>query len=132
MEKAKKKKKGNTLSTALVKARTEEMIAIELADEVQILTNWLHNDVFALAGPSHATRLELYDFIVQETQKKPDSMIFLSEMRELWLDACTIIEQLRQELESLSRVHQDDRDGLIAYYESYIKALKDEMGSSTI
>ncbi|OAD23191.1 hypothetical protein THIOM_000986 [Candidatus Thiomargarita nelsonii] len=64
MERAKKKKKGNTFSTALVKARTEEMIAIELADEVQILTDWLHNDVFALAGPSHATRLELYDFIV--------------------------------------------------------------------
>ncbi|TGN99835.1 hypothetical protein PN36_33120 [Candidatus Thiomargarita nelsonii] len=64
MVKAKKKKKGNTLSTALVKARTEEMLAIELADDVQILTDWLHNDVFALAGPSQATRLELFDFFV--------------------------------------------------------------------
>jgi hypothetical protein len=64
MEKAKKKKKGNTLSTALVKARTEEMIAIELADEVQILTDWLHNDVFFLAGPAQATRVELFDFLV--------------------------------------------------------------------
>jgi len=64
MERAKKKKKGKTFSKALVKVRTEEKIAIELADEVEILVNWLHNDVFSLAGPSQATRLELFDFLV--------------------------------------------------------------------
>jgi len=49
MEKAKKKKKGNTLSAAYVKARKEETIAIQVADEVEVLVNWLHNDVFSLA-----------------------------------------------------------------------------------
>jgi len=64
MEKAKKKKKGKTWSAALVKARKKEEMAIQIADEVQILVDLLHNDVFTLAGPEHATRLELYDFIV--------------------------------------------------------------------
>jgi len=96
-----------------------------------------NNNILSLLGLELESRLDVLiktkvETALQESQKKPDSMIFLSEMRELWLDACTTIEQLRQELESLSRVHQDDRDGLIAYYEGYIKALKDEMGSSTI
>ncbi len=75
MNRAKRKKKGNTLSTALVKARTEELIAVELASEVEILVDWLHNDVFYLAGPDHATRLELYDFEDKVFWKKTSKIV---------------------------------------------------------
>jgi len=108
MDKAKKKKKGNTLSTALVKANQEEAIAVQLASEVEILVDWLHNDVFALAGPDQATRLELYDFIV-------DSLHYLSKFKRwkiepVWRslvnqrdDLLRFALRLDQQLEELAR-----------------------------
>lgn len=40
--------------------------AMQLADDVALLARWLHFDVLGLAGPSHADRLALYDFLVAE------------------------------------------------------------------
>jgi hypothetical protein len=40
--------------------------AVDLADDVALLERWLHFDVLALAGPTHAQRCALYDFIVAE------------------------------------------------------------------
>jgi hypothetical protein len=33
---------------------------------VSLLGHWFHSDVLALAGPTHADRLALYDFLVAE------------------------------------------------------------------
>jgi hypothetical protein len=44
--------------------------AIALADDVAILGRWLHQDVLGLAGPAHADRLALYDFIRAELQAR--------------------------------------------------------------
>jgi hypothetical protein len=44
----------------------KEAQAIALADDVALLARWLHFDVLALAGPTHADRLALYDFIRAE------------------------------------------------------------------
>jgi hypothetical protein len=41
-----------------------------LAHDVGTLSQWLGRDVLSLAGPDLATRLELYDFIVVELQRR--------------------------------------------------------------
>ncbi len=66
MEKAKKQRRGHTFSKKLTLARQAEQQAIQLATEVEILTDWMSNDVLALAGPPWRERLELFDFIVSE------------------------------------------------------------------
>ena len=50
MEKAKKKRRGHKLSKKLTLAQAAEAQAIQLADDVAILINWLSNDVLTLAG----------------------------------------------------------------------------------
>jgi hypothetical protein len=50
----------------LTDASKKQAQAIALADDVALLKRWLQCDVLALAGPPHANRLALYDFIVAE------------------------------------------------------------------
>jgi len=54
------------LATELALARQAETQAYELARDIRTLTQWLHRDVLALAGPVLATRQVLFDFIVAE------------------------------------------------------------------
>jgi hypothetical protein len=54
------------LATQLALARQAETQAHELARDIRTLTQWLRQDVLALAGPALATRRELFDFIVEE------------------------------------------------------------------
>jgi hypothetical protein len=50
----------------LRRARATCAAAIALADDVRLLWEWLSHDVLAVAGPCHADRLVLYDFITDE------------------------------------------------------------------
>jgi hypothetical protein len=51
-------------------ATKQEAQAMALADDVAVLGRWLHGDVLALAGPSHADRQALYDFLLAEFQAR--------------------------------------------------------------
>ena len=51
-------------------ARQTENEAIALATDVAILAGWLRHDILSLAGPDHATRGELYDFVVAELRAR--------------------------------------------------------------
>jgi hypothetical protein len=51
-------------------ATKKQARAIALAEDLAMLGRWLHYDVLALAGPSHADRVALYDFIVAEVQAR--------------------------------------------------------------
>jgi hypothetical protein len=51
-------------------AKSQEAQAVALADDVALLARWLQHDVLALAGPSHAERQALYDFIVAELKAR--------------------------------------------------------------
>jgi hypothetical protein len=66
MAKAKQKGRGNTLSSALAKARQAEQRALLLAKDIKTMGLWLERDILALAGPCLGDRLELFDFIVAE------------------------------------------------------------------
>ncbi len=47
--------------------------AVALADDVQLLGEWLRHDVLAVAGPSHDERCALYDFVLEELRARMPS-----------------------------------------------------------
>ena len=51
-------------------ARPAADAAATLADDVATLLDWLQHDILALAGPGHAERLALYDFVVAELEAR--------------------------------------------------------------
>jgi hypothetical protein len=51
MHKAKLQGRGHTLSTKLTQARRVALEAVQLANDVKILIQWLNHDILALAGP---------------------------------------------------------------------------------
>jgi hypothetical protein len=51
-------------------ARAAEIKAIALADDMALLLHWLGQDILAVAGPAHAGRCELYDFVLGEMRAR--------------------------------------------------------------
>jgi hypothetical protein len=70
MTRAKRQRRGNTQSKRLALVRQEQDRAIALADDVSVLIGWLQDDILAVAGPDHATRCQLFDFVVAELESR--------------------------------------------------------------
>jgi hypothetical protein len=51
-------------------ARPAAEAAVALADEVATLVGWLRHDILAVAGPCHAERRALYDFVIAELRAR--------------------------------------------------------------
>lgn len=51
-------------------ARPVADAAVALADAVATLVGWLQEDILAVAGPPHAERVALYDFVVAELRAR--------------------------------------------------------------
>ena len=51
-------------------ARAARDAAVALADEIRLLGQWLRHDVLAVAGPCHADRRVLYDFVLAELRAR--------------------------------------------------------------
>jgi hypothetical protein len=82
---ARAKRKGGRGHHSQVKqlsdATKKQASAVTLADDVALLGRWLHYDVLALAGPTHADRVDLYDFIVAElTARIPEAPKLLGKL----------------------------------------------------
>jgi hypothetical protein len=58
------------LSQKLRYAQPAAAAAVALADDVATLVGWLRQDILAVAGPRHAERQVLYDFVVTELQAR--------------------------------------------------------------
>ncbi len=58
------------LRTRLCRANRKQIRAIELADDLTLLADWLRHDVLAVAGPPHAERLALFEFIQTELHNR--------------------------------------------------------------
>jgi hypothetical protein len=72
-KKAKRNRQGqrtNVLSQKARFAKQAESKAVALADEVALLTRWLHYDILAVSGLPYADRCALYDFIVAELEAR--------------------------------------------------------------
>jgi hypothetical protein len=67
---ARDQQQGRPADHSCVKQRSDatkvQAQALALADDVAVLARWLRHDVLGLAGPAHADRLDLYDFICAE------------------------------------------------------------------
>ena len=74
MQKAKKKSKGNTLSKRLAQARHATDQAIQLADDITPLADWLRQDILAVVGPDRSTREGLFDWIVEELRLREKAL----------------------------------------------------------
>jgi hypothetical protein len=61
---------GHGAAQRLRRARAACDAAMALADDVRLLGDWLSHDVLAVAGPCHADRLVLYDFILGELRAR--------------------------------------------------------------
>src|SRR6266540_6060194 len=66
MERARTKSRGQSFSKKLAIARKEESEAIQLIDDLRLLSQWMREDVLSLTGPAASARRELFDFIVAE------------------------------------------------------------------
>jgi hypothetical protein len=60
----------SSVSQKLRHARPTAEAAVALADDVATLVGWLRQDILTLAGPCHAERVALYDFVVAELQAR--------------------------------------------------------------
>ena len=54
----------------LRRAKAAADAAVALADDVALLAKWLRYDILSVAGPCHAERLALYDFVVAELKSR--------------------------------------------------------------
>jgi hypothetical protein len=54
----------------LTAARATQNSAIALADDIALLARWLQHDILSVAGPEHAERCQLLDFIVAELRAR--------------------------------------------------------------
>jgi hypothetical protein len=72
-KKAKRRRRGQHvqgMNLPLHRARQAEAQAIALAADVEVLADWLRYDILSLAGPEHATRGALFDFVVSELRSR--------------------------------------------------------------
>jgi len=100
-------RKAATLSAKLRYARPVEVQAVALAEDVTLLVRWLREDILAVAGPDHATRVALYDWVVAELRTRepqgPQRLrpvrTLLANQRDALLAFAAVLDQ---ELEALA------------------------------
>jgi len=63
-------RKAADLAAHLRYARPVEAQSVALAEDVAVLVRWLREDILAVAGPDHATRVALYDWVVAELRAR--------------------------------------------------------------
>ena len=65
-------RKAAGVSAKLRYARPAEARAVALAEDVALLVRWLREDILAVAGPDHATRCALYDWVAAELRAREE------------------------------------------------------------
>jgi hypothetical protein len=93
-----------SVSQQLRHARPAADAAVALADDVTTLVGWLRYDVLALAGPCHAERRALYDFIVSELQAR------VSQCPHRLRPLCTYLANQRDEVLAFAQQLDADLD----------------------
>ena len=63
-------RRDGSVSQQLRYAQPAAAAAVALAEDVATLVGWLQRDILAVAGPCHAERRALYDFLVAELQAR--------------------------------------------------------------
>jgi hypothetical protein len=76
-------RKDRKLVNPTIAARREAETAMALADDVGTLLEWLRQDVLAVAGPQHATRVMLYDWLVAELRAREKHSTRIGPIRQM-------------------------------------------------
>ena len=121
MDRAKHRQQGQPLSKKLALSRQEEAQAVSLADDLQLLWQWM-KELLALVGPPLAERRELYDFLVSELRAREDRAphrirpvrIALENRREALL---AFVERIEQGITQIAQKHQVSPQAVRALYE---------------
>lgn len=108
-----------SLTSKLTHAKPKEGQAIALADEIIILTDWLREDVFALAGPACDDRRVLYDFIVAELRDR--APLCAHRLNPL----CTFLDNHRDQLLGFAEKLDGDLAELATRFQVSVDALRE-------
>jgi len=101
---SRKGRKDRKLVNPTTAASSEVQRAIALADDVGTLYDWLRQDVLAVAGPEHATRVLLYDWLLSELRAREKQCDRVGAIRQT-------LEKQRDDLLSFAvELDQDLRD----------------------
>ena len=95
MRRAKQQTQGHTWSKKLGLARQAQQQAIQLADDLTTLVQWLHHDILAVVGPDLLTRQALYDWVVEALRDRES--------------------QLPHRIGPVRRLLENGRDGFLAF-----------------
>jgi hypothetical protein len=107
-------------------ATKKQTQAIALADAVALLGRWLHDDVLGLAGPTHADRLALYDFILAELQAR------LAQAPALLGKLVTYLQSQRDDLLQFAAQLDGDFADLAATFEVPVALVRERFAVQTL
>ena len=92
--------------------------AIQLFDDVSLLLDWLRQDILAVAGPSHAQRCVLYDFVVAELQSRVE--LCPTRLRPLH----RLLKNGREEVLAFAKELDDNLDRLASEFQCSAELLR--------
>ena len=72
MDRLRRKGRWGSIARRLGAARRAEQAAVNLAQEIGTLADWMQKDILSLAGPVLSTRRELFDFVVEELARREE------------------------------------------------------------
>jgi hypothetical protein len=99
------------LSRKITEAAQAESQAISLADDVALLTRWLHYDIFAVSGLPYVDRCALFDFILAELQARQPLC------KHRLKPVCTLLKNHREQLLAFAAQLEQDLANLAADFE---------------
>jgi hypothetical protein len=107
----KKGRRDRSVAGKLVQARLAEARALGLAADVATLTQWLRQDILAVAGPRYAARCALYDFVVAQLQARA------AQGPRRLSEVCTYLVNHREVLLAFAKQLDADLDGLATEFQ---------------
>ena len=110
----------------LIAARAEQNTAIALADDVALLARWLQHDVLSVAGPEHAQRVQLLDFIVAELRARQH--LCPSRIKPV----ADMLQNQRDNLLDFAVQLDRDLDAIAAEFEVDVKVTRDLFNLQTL
>jgi len=127
---ARDKQRGRRADPSCVKQRSDaakkQTQATALADDVALLARWLRYDVLGLAGPCHAERVALFDFICAELEER------VAEVPHLLRPLVTYLQCQRDDLLAFAAQLDDDLANLAATFALPLQQVRDLLAVQTM
>ena len=103
----------------------EQPKAIDLADDVAVLTRWLRSDIFTVSGLPYADRVALFDFILAELQARA------SLCAHRLGPVCTLLRNHRDQILAFAWQLDEDLSNLAAQYQVPVEVVRELLDLQT-